>query len=123
MKVLKYIDNIAQAYSASDLVVCRSGISTIMELAAFGAAAVFVPYPLASENHQEKNAIAVTEKNASVMITDNELNEKLENTVLELIRDEAKLKSMGSNIKQFADTGAAGKIAKMLVELVNNSVN
>ncbi len=123
VKVLKYIDKIDLAYSACDLVVCRSGISTIMELASFGTAAIFVPYPQASENHQEKNARAVTDKNAAEIITDKELNQKLETTVLRLINDDNKLSYMRSNISQMADTKAASKIAAMLIELVNKSKN
>jgi UDP-N-acetylglucosamine--N-acetylmuramyl-(pentapeptide) pyrophosphoryl-undecaprenol N-acetylglucosamine transferase len=122
-KVLKYIDNIRTAYSACDLIVCRSGISTIMELAAFGSAAVFVPFPQASENHQVKNAKAITEKNAAEMILDKELDEKLEKTVLELIRDENRLAEMSRNIRQFADIDAANKIAQLLVDMVNKSKN
>lgn len=123
IKVLKYIDKIDYAYSASDLVVCRSGISTIMELASFGKAAIFVPYPLASENHQEKNARAVAEKNAAEIITDKDLNQKLESAILRLINDDNKLSYMRSNISQMADTEAASKIANMLVEMTNTSKN
>ncbi|MBL8016839.1 MAG: UDP-N-acetylglucosamine--N-acetylmuramyl-(pentapeptide) pyrophosphoryl-undecaprenol N-acetylglucosamine transferase, partial [Ignavibacteria bacterium] len=123
VKVLKYIDSIEYAYSASDLVLCRSGISTIMELASFGLAAVFVPFPLASENHQEKNARAIVDKHAAEMITDKELDQKLESTLLRLLADENRLNYMKNNITQFADPKAASKIANMLVELVNNSKN
>jgi len=123
VKVLKYIDSIEYAYSASDLVLCRSGISTIMELASFGLAAVFVPFPLASENHQEKNAKAIVDKHAAEMITDKELDQKLESTLLRLMSDENRLNYMKNNITQFADPTAASKIANMLVELVNNSKN
>ncbi|HRJ03388.1 MAG TPA: undecaprenyldiphospho-muramoylpentapeptide beta-N-acetylglucosaminyltransferase [Ignavibacteria bacterium] len=123
VKVLRYIDNMAAAYSASDLALCRSGISTIMELASFGLPAIFVPYPLASENHQEKNARAVAEKNAAEIILDRDLNQKLESSVLRLLNDENKLKYMSSNISSMADTKAASKIANMLVEMVNSSKN
>ncbi len=123
VKVLKYIDKIDYAYSVSDLVVCRSGISTIMELASFGIATIFVPYPLASENHQEKNARAVAEKNAAEVIIDKDLNQKLEGAVLSLINDDNKLNYMRGNIKLMADTKAASKIANMLVEMLNNSKN
>lgn len=118
IKVLKYIDKIDYAYSASNLVVCRSGISTIMELASFGKTAIFVPYPKASENHQEKNAGAVVEKNAAEIIADKDLNQKLESAVLRLINDDNKLSYMGSNISLMADTEAASKIASMLVEMI-----
>lgn len=123
VKVLKYIDNIDQAYSACDLVLCRSGISTIMELASFGIPPVFVPYPLASENHQEKNARAVVEKNAGEIILDKDLNEKLEGTVLNLIFDDNRLLYIRNNISKIADKKAATKIAQMLVEMVNTGKN
>lgn len=120
VKVYKYIDNIDLAYSACDLVLCRAGVSTIMELASFGLPAVFVPYPLASENHQEKNARALVEKNAAEMILDKELETKLEKTVFNVINDNGKLSSISENVKSFADTKAASKIAQMLVNMVKN---
>ncbi len=123
VKVLKYIDKIDYAYSASDLILCRSGISTIMELASFGSPAIFVPYPLASENHQEKNARAVADKNGAEIIPDKDLNQKLETSVLRLLNDDNKLSYMRSNISLMADTEAASKIAVMLTELVNKSKN
>lgn len=123
VKVLKYIDKIDYAYSCCDLVVCRSGISTIMELADFGLPAIFVPYPLASENHQEKNARAVTEKNGAEIILDKNLNQKLETTVLNLINDDNRLNYMRNNISKMADKKAASKIAAMLIEMVSKSRN
>ncbi len=123
LKVFKYINKIDMAYSACDLVLCRSGISTIMELALFGIAAVFVPYPFASENHQEKNAAAVAEKNGAALLPDKYLNEKLESSILNLINDENKLSLMRANISKMADKKAASKIAKMLIELVNSRKN
>lgn len=119
VKVLKYIDNINIAYSASDLVLCRAGISTIMEIASFGCAAVFVPYPLAAENHQETNARALVENNAASIIHDSELNEKLEVTILELIHNRKLLEQMRNNVKEFADENASQKIVQLLLKVVN----
>jgi len=121
VKLFKYIDNIDTAYSASDLIVCRAGISTIMELASFGAAAVFVPFPMAAENHQEKNARALSDKNAALIILDSELNEKLEAAICLLINDEPALEKMRNNIKQFSDSNAASKIVNLLLKMVNNT--
>ncbi len=118
VKVFKYINDIDYAYSASDLIVCRAGISTVTELAAFGCASVLVPYPRAAENHQEKNANALVEKDAAEMLKDSMLNEKLEQKITELINDNKKLDEMKKNIKQFADIKAASKIADMLTKLV-----
>jgi UDP-N-acetylglucosamine--N-acetylmuramyl-(pentapeptide) pyrophosphoryl-undecaprenol N-acetylglucosamine transferase len=123
IKALSYINNIDYAYSVADLILCRAGVSTIMELASFGSAVVFVPYPQASENHQEKNAMALFEKGAAEIIVDKNLKNELEKTVTSLINDDIKLNSLKNNIKQFADSNAAAKIAEMLVKMVETSKN
>lgn len=123
VKALKYIDKIDYAYSAADLILSRSGISTVMELASFGSAAVFVPYPRATENHQEKNASALAEKGAAEILNDKDLDENLETRIIALINNDAALNSMRNNIKQFADKEAAEKIAAMLIKMVNSSKN
>jgi UDP-N-acetylglucosamine--N-acetylmuramyl-(pentapeptide) pyrophosphoryl-undecaprenol N-acetylglucosamine transferase len=123
INAVKYIDNIDFAYSAADLIVCRSGISTIMELASFGAAVIFVPYPLASENHQQKNAMSLVEKGAAEIILDKELSENLYSKITENINDDNKLESMRKNISQFADKDAAKKIAEFLTGLVKTQKN
>jgi UDP-N-acetylglucosamine--N-acetylmuramyl-(pentapeptide) pyrophosphoryl-undecaprenol N-acetylglucosamine transferase len=123
IKAIKYIDSIDYAYSAADLILCRSGISTIMELAGFGSAAVLVPYPEASENHQEKNAMALVEKNAAWIISDKDLIVMLESAVLSLINNQGRLNTMRNNIKQFSDIKAASKIAQLLVKMAEESKN
>jgi len=123
IKILKYLDNIDYAYSAADLIVCRSGISTVMELASFGCAAVFVPFSLATENHQEKNARALVEKDAAGIILDKELDSDFLKMILNVIKDDKKLNEMRNNITQFADKNAAKKIALSLIEMVNTSKN
>jgi UDP-N-acetylglucosamine--N-acetylmuramyl-(pentapeptide) pyrophosphoryl-undecaprenol N-acetylglucosamine transferase len=82
-----------------------------------------VPFSLASENHQEKNAGMLQDKNAAIMILDKELPAKLEAGILELIFDEDELRKMRENISAFADREAAGKIARMLNEMVSNTAN
>lgn len=122
IKVLKYLDKIDRAYSACDLVICRAGVSTIMELAGFGIPAILVPFPHASENHQEKNALAVAEKNAGEILLDKDL-ERAENMILDLINDNSRLEIFRKNIAGLADSNAASKIAELLVELVNKRKN
>lgn len=117
LKIFAYIHDIDYAYSASDLVLCRAGISTVMELAYYGAAVIFVPFAFASENHQEKNARAMVEAGASEILLDSEVEEKLSRTVLGLINNEQKLQSMRNNIVKFADKQAASKIVDLLVSL------
>lgn len=123
IKLFKFIDNMDYAYSSADLVVCRSGISTMMEAAYFGSAVVFVPYAFASDNHQEKNAKAMVDAGAAEMVTDNELNYKFENKILELMKDENKRALMKKNIERFGDKDAALKIANFLNDFINFKKN
>lgn len=123
IKLFKFIDEIDYAYSAADLVVCRAGISTVMELASFGAAVLFVPFPFASENHQEKNARAMEESQAAEMILDRNVEEQLFDRVIGLLNDSKKLESMREKIKKFADKNAAAKIAALLLQMGERNKN
>jgi UDP-N-acetylglucosamine--N-acetylmuramyl-(pentapeptide) pyrophosphoryl-undecaprenol N-acetylglucosamine transferase len=123
IKVLGFIDNIDYAYSAADLIICRSGISTVMELAYFGTAVVFVPFAFSSENHQEKNARAMVDAGAAEMILDSDLQNKFYETATRLLNDEKQLSSMRKNIKKFADKDAASKIAGLLEQIKEIHVN
>ncbi|MGH2574142.1 MAG: UDP-N-acetylglucosamine--N-acetylmuramyl-(pentapeptide) pyrophosphoryl-undecaprenol N-acetylglucosamine transferase, partial [Ignavibacteria bacterium] len=117
VKLFKFIDKIDYAYSASDLVLCRSGISAVMEIAKFGTPVVFVPLPSASENHQEKNARLLVEKNAAEIILDKDLKKELSEKILNLINDVHKLQQLSINIQKFADKDAALKIAEFLIKI------
>jgi len=123
IRAMKYLDHIDYAYSLADLIVCRAGISTVMELASFGCAALFVPYSHASGNHQEKNAKTLVDKGAAEMILDGELNMELKRKILSLINDEARLEEMKNNIKRLANPNAAKQIADLLLQLAKNSKN
>jgi UDP-N-acetylglucosamine--N-acetylmuramyl-(pentapeptide) pyrophosphoryl-undecaprenol N-acetylglucosamine transferase len=123
IKAMKFIDDVDYAYSAADLVLCRSGISTAMELAYFGAAALFVPYPFASENHQEKNARAIVEKNAAEMILDKDLDSAMTGKILDLIHDDTRLSVLRANISEISDKNAANKIARLLIDLADKNKN
>lgn len=119
VKVYEFIEHIGHAYSISDLVVCRAGISSIMELSMLGMAALLVPYPYAAENHQEKNARTIERANAGIVLEQVELEEKLLDTIKNTMSDDKKLNEMRENIKQFADPDAAEKIAGEALMLVS----
>lgn len=123
IKIFGYIDNMDAAYSAGDVIVCRAGISTIMEAASFGCAAVFVPYPMAAENHQEKNARAIVKAEAAEMVLDADLKRDLMNVVFRLIDNEKQTAVMKGKIKSFADDNAASNLAGLLDYMSKYSVN
>jgi UDP-N-acetylglucosamine--N-acetylmuramyl-(pentapeptide) pyrophosphoryl-undecaprenol N-acetylglucosamine transferase len=116
VKVFRFLDNMDTAYSASDLVICRAGISSVMELAYFGMASILVPFPYASENHQQKNAVTLVNKNAAEMILDSQIG-SLKDRIIGLLNDNSRLQQMRNNISKIADGDAAYKIAVILNEL------
>ena len=87
-KILPYIYNMQEVMEMSDLVVCRSGAMTITEIATIGKPAIFIPYPFATENHQEYNAKVLEKVGAAKIILDKELNfTKLNNTINNIVKD------------------------------------
>jgi UDP-N-acetylglucosamine--N-acetylmuramyl-(pentapeptide) pyrophosphoryl-undecaprenol N-acetylglucosamine transferase len=118
VKIFEFIENMQYAYSAANLVICRSGISSIMELAYLKVPAILIPYPLSAENHQEKNARSLEDRNACLVIVQNEIEEKLYKMILEYINKPSKLKEIRKHIGEFSDPDAAYKISKEVLNLV-----
>lgn len=107
-KILPYIYNMQEVMEMADLVVSRSGAMTITEISTLGKPAIFIPFPFATENHQEYNAKVLENVNAAKIILDKDLNySKLNFTINEIVKDKQALKQMGEN---------AYKVAKMNVE-------
>lgn len=117
VRIFEFIDKMDMAYSASDVIVCRAGITSIMEMAGLGKASVLIPLPTSAENHQEMNAESLEREKAAVMIKETEIKEKLADEILNLINDENRLTELRNNIKKFSDRNAAKKIAEEAIKL------
>ena len=103
----------------SDLVVCRSGAMTITEIAILGKPAIFIPFPFATENHQEYNAKVLEKIGAAKMILDKDLNaKKLNQTIENLVQDKKKLKQMGEKAKSISISQVEQKIYKEIRKVV-----
>ena len=114
LPAIRYTDFIGRmdlAYAVADAVVSRSGASTVSELCAAHKATVFVPSPNVAEDHQTHNAMALVSKDAALLVTDAEAQEKLLPAVLSLVRDEQKICSLERNIAKLALSDAAATIA------------
>lgn len=107
------------AYAAADVVVARAGAMTIAELCVVGKAAVFVPYPFASEDHQAENALALVRKNAAIMVRDADVKLHLIDTVLKLVNDEKKIIELETNILKMSNTSADETIADEILKTIN----
>jgi len=118
VKILPFIDRMDLAYSVADLIVCRAGALTISEISLVGKPSVFVPSPNVAEDHQTKNAKALTDKNAAVLVVDNEANEGLVPTALKLLRDTKAQKSLSQNLLLLGRPNAREDIANEIIKLV-----
>ncbi len=120
LKILPFIDKMPYAYAAADVVIARAGAITISELSIMGKAVIFVPSPNVAEDHQTKNAQALVEKKAALMIKDNEAPEKLIPTAINLLLDDEKTEKLKQNIRKFAKPHAAKDIAKIILAIATN---
>ena len=110
-----YLKEMELAYMAADLAFCRSGATTLTELASLGVPAILSPYPFATENHQEKNAKSFVDAGAAVMILDKELNgERIAAAIEELRGDPEKLRIMAERARNIYREGAAVRMAETL---------
>lgn len=115
--VNSFIDRIEEAYSASDLVVTRSGASAVFELAFFGRPMILVPYPFAM-SHQAENARAFADKGAAIVIDESALNpEVFKMKLLDLFKDRNKLNSLSRAAKRLSKPDASRNLAKEVLAL------
>jgi UDP-N-acetylglucosamine--N-acetylmuramyl-(pentapeptide) pyrophosphoryl-undecaprenol N-acetylglucosamine transferase len=118
MFVSAFIDRMDLAYAAADLVVSRAGAIAVSEICAVQKPAILIPSPNVAEDHQTKNALALTNNHAAVLITDNDAREKLVPAIIELIFDEKKKHILKEKIASLSYRDAADVIASMAIDLV-----
>lgn len=113
-----FIKRMDLAYAAADIVISRSGASSISELCAAHKASIFVPSPNVTEDHQTHNAMALVRKDAAMMVKDSEAGEKLMKTACSLIEDRDRIALMERNIAALAKTDAAQTIADEVYKII-----
>ena len=106
------------AYAAADIVISRSGAIAIAELAVAKKPTVFVPFPFAAEDHQTANAQNLVNKNAGILIKDNEAFNKLIPTLIELSKNENKQQELITNISKLGIANADEIIADEIVNYI-----
>jgi len=118
IKVMPFISKMGSAYAAADIVVSRAGAISISELCVLGKPVILVPSPNVAEDHQTKNASALSVRNAALMIPDREAREVLVNTMLDLMGDAKKQRELSENIKKMSIPNAAERIALEVTKLM-----
>lgn len=114
LRVTGYVDDMAAAYAAADLIVGRAGAISLAELTVRGVPAVLVPYPYAAEGHQEKNARELEEAGAAVVVADDDCARSLIPTVLALMDDPPRLAAMARASAARGRPDAARAVARLL---------
>lgn len=114
----EFISRMDLAYKAADLVISRAGASSISELCLLGKPAILVPSPNVSEDHQTKNAMALVNKDAAILVKDSEAPDNLVSMALNVINDENKLKDLSDNILKLAQLDSANRIVDEVIKLV-----
>ena len=113
-----FIKRMDLAYAAADVVISRSGASSISELCAAHKAAIFVPSPNVTEDHQTHNAMALVNKEAGLIVKDSEAAEKLMATACELIENPEKIALIEKNVAALAKSDAAMTIAEHIYKTI-----
>lgn len=122
VKIVPYIYNMEEVLNVVDLVVCRSGAMTITEIANVGKPAIFIPYPFATENHQEYNAKVLEQVGAARIILDKNLNSNiLNNEICDMVANREKLIEMGNKASTIAVKNVEETIYKEIKNIVDNN--
>jgi UDP-N-acetylglucosamine--N-acetylmuramyl-(pentapeptide) pyrophosphoryl-undecaprenol N-acetylglucosamine transferase len=114
-EVRVFFDDFHKQYAAADLIVSRAGATTVAEIKAAGRAAILIPFPFATDDHQSKNARAMEEEHAAVMIANAELNGKrLADTIIRMLEDPKRLAEMETNARRIAIVDAEERIVNLI---------
>jgi UDP-N-acetylglucosamine--N-acetylmuramyl-(pentapeptide) pyrophosphoryl-undecaprenol N-acetylglucosamine transferase len=117
-EVSPFIDDMPHAFARADLLLCRSGASTVAEITAAGKPAIFIPLPTAADDHQRHNASTLAGGGAARLLPQSELSvERLVTDITSLLSDRAELARMSEAARSFAHPDAAAKIASLAVQV------
>ena len=106
------------AYAAADVIISRAGAISVSELCIVGKPTIFIPSPNVAEDHQTKNALAVAEKNAAVLIKESDLDNDFQNEFTALITNEEKQSELSKNIETLALVNATSDIVDEVEKLL-----
>ncbi len=118
VQVVPFLKEMDQAYAAADVIISRAGALAVSELCVVGKPAVFIPSPNVAEDHQTKNALALTQQRAALMIKESELEEQFESKIQALLKDEVERDLLGRMIKGLAKPKATSAIVDAVEELI-----
>lgn len=120
LKAMDFITDMGTAYRAADLVISRAGASSISEFCLIGKPVILVPSPNVAEDHQTKNAMALSTRDAAIYVKDSEAPATLLQLAVDTVRNEGKLRSLSENVLKLALPDSANIIAKEVISLAQS---
>ncbi len=120
IRVYEFINQMDMAYSAADVIISRAGAIAISELCIVGKPVILIPSPNVAEDHQTKNAMALVQNNAAILVKDVDARKHLKDTLNQLLNDSLQMELLSSRIKLLAYPNAAEQIADVVISLINN---
>lgn len=118
IKTMPFISKMDYAYAVADVVVSRAGAMSVSELSIAAKPTIFIPLPSAAEDHQTKNAMALVNHKAALLVKDAEAKEVLIPTLIDLVKDEEEQKKIAANVAKMAFTDSANIIAAEVIKLI-----
>jgi len=119
VKMMAFLQRMDYAYAAADLIISRAGAGTISELCVIGKPVILVPSPNVAEDHQTKNAMALVNKEAALLIKDSDAKKDLVPAALNLLKEANHVDQLSENIKKLSKLNADVQIAEEVYKLVN----
>ena len=117
LKVTDFITDMGVAYKAADLVISRAGAGSISEFCLLGKPVILIPSPNVAEDHQTRNALALSTKDAAIYVKDADAPATLLELAVKTVNDTAKLESLSENVKKLALPNSAEVIANEVIKL------
>lgn len=118
VQVRPFIENMNDAYAVADVIISRAGASSVSELCVVGKPVIFVPSPNVAEDHQTKNAQAIVDEKAAILIKETELKDNFQKIFLEIFNDKEKRKILSENIKALAKPNATKQIVDEIIKII-----
>ncbi len=119
VKVHAFLNDMAKAYATADFIISRSGAGAVSELCLVGKPTIFIPSPVVAEDHQTKNALALVEEDAAIMIREEDLDEKFKIDFQEILDSTARKEELSKNISALALPNATKDICDEIEKLLN----
>jgi UDP-N-acetylglucosamine--N-acetylmuramyl-(pentapeptide) pyrophosphoryl-undecaprenol N-acetylglucosamine transferase len=121
VQVYTFLNRMDLAYAAADIIISRAGALSVSELCLVGKPVIFIPSPNVAEDHQTKNALAISKKNAALLLKEKELEERFEIEFSALLHSEEKQKELSENIQKLAKPNATKDIVAEIEKLLKAS--